>query len=161
MTDQLAALTLIANHPHPARQQCLDRFYHQWQHEALVIDKWFTTQATSPMPGTFDRVVDLLDHPAFDIRNPNRVRSLIGAFSQSNPLHFHAANGQGYQFLTDRILELNCLNPQVASRMVGALTSWRRYDEKRQVLMKAQLERIISTEAISKDVYEVAVKSLA
>jgi aminopeptidase N len=161
MTDQLAALTVIVNHPHPARQQCLDSFYTQWQHEALVIDKWFTTQAMSPMPGTYNKVLDLLAHPAFDIKNPNRVRSLIGAFSQSNPLHFHAANGLGYQFLADRILELNSLNPQVASRMVGALTSWRRYDEWRQDLMKAQLERIISTEAISKDVYEVAIKSLA
>jgi aminopeptidase N len=161
MTDQLAALTVIVNHPHPARQQCLDSFYRQWRHEALVIDKWFTTQAMSPMPGTYERVLDLLDHPAFDIGNPNRVRALIGAFSQSNPLHFHAADGQGYRFLADRIIELNSLNPQVASRMVGALTSWRRYDEKRQNLMKAQLERIISTEAISKDVYEVAVKSLA
>jgi len=161
MTDQLSALTVIVDHPHPASQQCLDSFYHQWRHEALVIDKWFTTQATSPLPGTYAKVLDLLDHPAFDIKNPNRVRSLIGAFSQSNPLHFHAASGQGYQFLADRIIELNSLNPQVASRMVGALTSWRRYDEKRQGLMKAQLERIISTPAISKDVYEVAVKSLA
>jgi len=161
MTDQLAALTVITNHPHPASQQCLDSFYEQWKHEALVIDKWFTTQATSPLPGTYAKVLDLLGHPAFDIKNPNRVRSLIGAFSQSNPLHFHAASGQGYQFLADRILELNSLNPQVASRMIGALTSWRRYDEKRQGLMKAQLERIIATPAISKDVYEVAVKSLA
>jgi len=103
----------------------------------------------------------VLDHRAFDNKNTNRVRSLIGASPQSNPLHFHAASGQGYQFLADRILELNSLNPQVASRMIGALTSWRRYDEKRQGLMKAQLERIISTPAISKDVYEVAVKSLA
>jgi aminopeptidase N len=161
MTDQLAALSVIVNHPHPARQQCLDSFYRQWQHEALVIDKWFTAQAMSPMPGTYQKVLGLLDHPAFDIRNPNRVRSLIGAFSQSNPLHFHAPDGRGYRFLADRILELNSLNPQVASRMVGALTSWRRYDENRQNLMKAELERIVSTEAISKDVYEVAAKSLA
>ena len=95
------------------------------------------------------------------LKNPNRVRSLIGAFSQANPLHFHAANGQGYQFLADQIIALNTLNPQVASRMLSALTSWRRYDTGRQALIKAELERIIATEDVSKDVYEVASKSLA
>ncbi|MCK9620889.1 MAG: aminopeptidase N [Methylobacter sp.] len=161
MTDQIAALTVIVDNPHPAKQQCLDSFYYQWKAEALVIDKWFALQASSSMPDTFATVQALMRHPAFDLKNPNRVRSLIGAFSQSNPRHFHAANGQGYQFLADQIIALNTLNPQVASRMVGALTTWRRYDESRQALMKAQLERIISTEAISKDVYEVASKSLA
>jgi aminopeptidase N len=161
MTDQLAALSVIADNPHPAKQRCLDSFYHQWQAEALVIDKWFALQASSSMPDTFATVQSLMQHPAFDLKNPNRVRSLIGAFSQSNPLHFHAANGQGYQFLADQIIALNALNPQVASRMLSALTAWRRYDEGRQALMKAQLERIMSTEAISKDVYEVASKSLA
>ncbi|MFI3118680.1 MAG: DUF3458 domain-containing protein, partial [Methylococcaceae bacterium] len=161
MTDQMAALTVIVNNPHPTKQQCLDSFYRQWQAEALVIDKWFALQASSSMPDTFATVQALMSHPAFDLKNPNRVRSLIGAFSQSNPLHFHAANGQGYRFLADRIIELNILNPQIASRMVGALTGWRRYDEGRQALMKAQLERIMNTEAISKDVYEVASKSLA
>ncbi len=161
MTDQMAALTVIVNNPHPARQQCLADFYHQWRTEALVIDKWFTLQASSSMPDTFATVQALMNHPAFDLKNPNRVRSLIGAFSQSNPLHFHAANGQGYQFLADQIIALNTLNPQIASRMVGALTSWRRYDEGRQALMKAQLERIMTTADISKDVYEVASKSLA
>ncbi|MGZ4954175.1 MAG: aminopeptidase N [Methylobacter sp.] len=161
MTDQMAALTVIVNNPHPAKQQCLDSFYHQWQAEALVIDKWFALQASSSTPDTFATVQALMQHPAFDLKNPNRVRSLIGAFSQANPLHFHAANGQGYQFLADQIIALNTLNPQVASRMVSALTTWRRYDEGRQALMKAQLERIITTEAISKDVYEIASKSLA
>lgn len=160
MTDQMAALTVIVNNPHPAKQKCLDSFYYQWKSEALVIDKWFALQASSSMPDTFTTVQALMQHPAFDLGNPNRVRSLIGAFSQSNPLHFHAANGQGYQFLADQIIALNTLNPQVASRMVVALTSWRRFDEGRQALMKAQLERIITTEAISKDVYEVASKSL-
>ncbi|MDI1229946.1 MAG: aminopeptidase N [Methylobacter sp.] len=161
MTDQMAALTVIVNNPHPAKQQCLDSFYHQWQAEALVIDKWFALQASSSMPEAFATVQALMQHPAFDLKNPNRVRSLIGAFSQSNPLHFHAANGQGYRFLADQIIALNTLNPQIASRMVGALTSWRRFDEGRQALIKTQLERIMTTEAISKDVYEVASKSLA
>ncbi|MEY3807175.1 MAG: hypothetical protein RI893_151 [Pseudomonadota bacterium] len=161
MTDQMAALTVIVTNPHPARQKCLADFYHQWRTEALVIDKWFALQACSSMPDTFETVQCLMNHPAFDLMNPNRVRSLIGAFSQANPLHFHAKNGQGYQFLADQIIALNTLNPQVASRMVSALTSWQRYDEGRQALMKTQLERIMTTEDISKDVYEVASKSLA
>jgi aminopeptidase N len=160
MTDQIAALTVIVNNPYSVRQQCLADFYHQWRTEALVIDKWFALQASISMPDTFATVQTLMNHPAFDLRNPNRVRSLIGAFSQANPLHFHAKNGQGYQFLADQIIALNTLNPQVASRMVGALTSWRKYDQGRQALMKAQLERIMTTEDISKDVYEVASKSL-
>ena len=161
MTDQIAALAVVVNGSHPAKQQCLAGFYQQWQDEALVIDKWFTLQASSPNPDTFANVQALMQHPAFDLKNPNRVRALIGAFSQANPLHFHAANGQGYQFLADQIIALNTLNPQVASRMVSALTSWRRYDPVRQGLIKAQLERIMTTEAVSKDVYEVASKSLA
>jgi aminopeptidase N len=160
MTDQIAALAVIVNGSHPAKQQCLTGFYQQWQTEALVIDKWFALQASSHNPDTFATVQALMQHPAFDLKNPNRVRSLIGAFSQANPLHFHAANGQGYQFLADQIIALNTLNPQVASRMLSALTTWRRYDQGRQALMKAQLERIMTTEAISKDVYEVASKSL-
>ena len=161
MTDQIAALAVIVNSSHPAKATCLASFYQQWQNEALVIDKWFSLQASSSNPDTFSVVQSLLQHPAFDLRNPNRVRSLIGAFSQANPLHFHAANGQGYQFLGDHIIALNTLNPQVASRMLNALTSWRRYDVGRQALMKTQLERIIATDAVSKDVYEVASKSLA
>jgi aminopeptidase N len=160
MTDQMAALAVIVNSSHPAKQQCLAGFYQQWQTEALVIDKWFALQASSHNPDTFATVQALMQHPAFDLKNPNRVRALIGAFSQANPLHFHAANGQGYQFLSSQIIALNTLNPQVASRMLSPLTSWRRYDAGRQALMKAQLERIMTTEAISIDVYEVASKSL-
>lgn len=160
MTDQIAALTVMVNHPHYARKQSLDDFYRQWQQEDLVIDKWFALQAASPSAETFATVQALMAHPAFDLKTPNRVRALIGAFSQANPLHFHAANGQGYQFLADQIIALNSLNPQVAARMMNALTQWRRFDVNRQVLMKAQLERIMTTEAISRDVYEVASKSL-
>jgi aminopeptidase N len=161
MTDQIAALSVMVNNPHHARQQSLTDFYQQWQNEALVIDKWFALQAASPLPGTFATVQKLMAHPAFDLKTPNRVRALIGAFSQANPLHFHAADSTGYQFLADQIIALNTLNPQVASRMVGALTSWRRFDDSRRALMTTQLERIVNTENISKDVYEVASKSLA
>jgi aminopeptidase N len=125
-----------------------------------VIDKWFAIQSSSPMPGTFETVKSLTQHPAFDLANPNRVRAVIGSFSQANPINFHAVNGQGYEFLANQVIALNILNPQVASRMLGPLTSWRRFDAVRQNLMKMQLERVMNTPAISRDVYEVASKSL-
>ena len=161
MTDQMAALSVIVNSQHPAKAGCLDRFYQQWQQEALVIDKWFALQAGSYMPNTFATVQALMQHPAFDMKTPNRVRALIGAFSQANPVHFHAINGEGYRFLADQVLALNTLNPQIASRMVTGLVQWRRYDTVRQALMKQQLQRIVITEQLSKDVYEIASKSLA
>lgn len=160
MTDQIAALGCVVNDGHPEKARCLADFYQQWQAEALVIDKWFALQASSPEPDTFATVQSLLNHPAFDYKTPNRVRSVCGAFSQANPLHFHAANGQGYRLLGDQVIILNAINPQIASRMVGALTHWRRYDTGRQILMKQQLERIMQTMGISRDVYEVASKSL-
>jgi aminopeptidase N len=161
MTDQIAALSVIVNSHNPRRGEILDRFYQQWRKEALVVDKWFSLQAACHLPGTLEAVRKLLEHPAFDLKNPNRVRSLIGVFSQANPVNFHAADGSGYQFLGDHVIALNGLNPQVAARMLGALTHWHRYDEGRQKLMCQQLQRIAGTEGISKDVYEVATKSLA
>lgn len=161
MTDQMAALSVIVNSQHPNKAKCLEQFYQQWQQEALVIDKWFALQATSISANTFATVQDLMRHPAFDIKTPNRVRALIGAFTQANPVHFHARNGQGYQFLADQVLRLNELNPQIASRMVAGLAQWRRYDLERQGLMKQALQRIIDIEHLSKDVYEIASKSLA
>lgn len=161
MTDQIAALAVIVHNELPYKQTSLSAFYRQWQAEPLVIDKWFALQATSPTADAFASIKILLMHPAFDLTTPNRVRSLIGAFSQGNPLHFHADSGQGYEFLAEQIIALNGLNPQLASRMVSALTGWRRYNPDRQQLMKKQLERIMATPDISKDVYEVAGKSLA
>ena len=161
MTDQIAALSCIVNSRHPDKSQCLADFYQQWRNESLVIDKWFALQAGSIMPETFANVQALMRHPAFAINNPNRARSLIGTFSQANQLHFHAANGQGYHFLADQVIALNSVNPQVSSRMLSAFTPWRRFDKKRQALMKTQLERIMTTPEISPDVYEVASKSLA
>jgi len=161
MTDQIAALGALVNSQNPEKGKSLISFYRQWAGEALVIDKWFSIQAMSTQENAFSEVQALLQHTAFDLKNPNRVRALVGAFSQSNPLRFHAENGEGYQFLADQVIALNELNPQVASRMVGALTQWRRFDVVRQKLIKQQLERIINTENISKDVFEIASKSLA
>jgi aminopeptidase N len=160
MTDRMAALTCLVNSDHPDKLACLDDFYRRWEQDALVIDKWFSLQATCHWPGTLQRVETLLTHPAFDLKTPNRVRSLVGAFSQMNPVSFHGSDGQGYRFLADRVLELNALNPQIAARMLGALTHWQRHDPQRQALMREQLQRIIGLETLSRDVYEVASKSL-
>ena len=160
MTDQVAALSCIVNSRHPQRQLFLDEFFEKWHAEALVIDKWFTLQASCLLSHTLTAVKRLLQHPDFDLRMPNRVRALIGSFSQANPVNFHAVDGSGYAFLADHVIALNAINPQLAARMLGALAPWRRYDEARGTLMCGQLQRIAGTPGISKDVYEVATKSL-
>ena len=160
MSDVLAALGCLANWQGPERQEELDAFYAKWQGDPLVVDKWLTLQATSRLPGTLKEVESLLHHPAFNLKNPNKVRALIGAFCQGNPARFHAADGAGYAFLGKRILELDPLNPQVASRLVLPLTRWRRYDENRQRMMRIQLERIAAPPGLSRDVFEMVSKSL-
>ncbi|HXH03142.1 MAG TPA: aminopeptidase N [Candidatus Competibacteraceae bacterium] len=161
MTDELGALACLVNYDGAERDLALDEFYRRWQGEALVVDKWFALQAGSRLPDTVERVQRLLHHPAFNLRNPNKVRALIGSFCNGNPAQFHRADGAGYVFLAERILELDGLNPQVTARLAGALSRWRRYDEGRQVLMKIQLERILAKPGLSPDVYEVVSKSLA
>jgi aminopeptidase N len=164
MTDVAAALRLMVNSEIKGAAElstnALADFYQKWQHEALVVDQWFSVQATSVLPGTLARVKELMQHPAFDIKNPNKVRALIGAFCGQNALHFHDISGAGYEFLADRILQLNTLNPQIASRLLTPLTRWKKYNPTRQALMRAQLERIAADTTLSKDVYEVVVKSL-
>jgi aminopeptidase N len=117
-------------------------------------------QAVSKRADTLQRVLELMEHPAFSIRNPNKVRALVGAFCSANPYRFHAADGSGYAFLADRVLELNELNPQVAARMLRIMSRWQRYDSGRQGMVRSQLQRILAEEGLSKDVYEVASKSL-
>jgi aminopeptidase N len=160
MTDQLGALASLANCDSPERPAALAAFYDRWRREPLVVDKWLTLQATSRLPGTPDVVRELMAHEAFNLRNPNKVRALIGAFSQANPLHFHAADGSGYTFLADRILGLNPFNPQIAARLMAAFTRWRKYDPIRRQGMRSQLERILNAPELSPDVYEIAAKSL-
>ncbi len=162
MTDQSAALALVAHSRFgQAAKKLLNRFYEQWQDEALVVNQWFAIQATNPNAGTLAQVEELMQHPAFDMKNPNKLRSLLGGFCGQNAVNFHALDGSGYRFLGDRILELNTQNPQVASRMLTPLTRWRKYNSERQALMKAQLQRILDSGDLSKDVYEVVSKSLA
>ena len=161
MTDRMAALSGIINSSHPMKREALDRFYQSWKNEDLVVCKWFTLQATCRRPGGLAAVEALMAHPAFDIRTPNHVRSLIGAFTQSNPANFHTEEGDGYRFLADQVIALNGINPQIASRMLTALTAWRRFDSNRQILMQGALERVANTPHLSSDVYEVASKALA
>ncbi|MDZ7804093.1 aminopeptidase N [Thiohalophilus sp.] len=160
MTDTLAALSMLANFAIPKRHQALEGFYQKWQHDQQVVEKWLAIQAGSRLPRTLQHVRQLMEHEAFSIKNPNKVRALIGRFCAGNPINFHAADGSGYRFLGDQVLELDSLNPQIAARLVQNLSRWKRYDEKRQGLMKQQLERILDKEGLSKDVYEVASKSL-
>ncbi|KAI3421496.1 uncharacterized protein J3R85_012182 [Psidium guajava] len=160
MTEQFAALAAIAQNPTITREVVLADFYSKWQHDFLVVNKWFALQATSNIPGNVENVRNLLNHPAFDLRNPNKVYSLIGGFCGS-PVNFHAKDGSGYKFLGEIVVQLDKINPQVASRMVSAFSRWRRYDETRQDLAKAQLEMIMSTNGLSENVFEIASKSLA
>lgn len=160
MTDVLAALSILAHHDGFEGEQPLAQFYDQWAQEPLVVDKWFTLQAISSRADAGTRVKELLSHPAFNLRNPNRVRSLLGAFCQANPFHFHAASGEGYALLGSYVRRIDDFNPQLAARLVSAFNHWRRYDEKRQSLMREQLELILERPGISRDVAEVAGKSL-
>jgi aminopeptidase N len=162
MTDRIAALAILGDLDGPARSDALSDFYESWKGDPIVTDKWLSIQAMSSRPETLNDVVGLLDHDAFSIRNPNRVRALIGAFCNSNQLRFHAVDGSGYAFLADKVLQLDPLNPQVAARLLAPLGPWRRFDKKRQESMKAQLQRILDTgNRLSMDVFEIASKSLA
>ena len=164
MTDCSAALSILVNTQTEAASaladQALQSFYSDWKDEALVINQWLAIQAGASKENNLARVQTLLDHDAFDITNPNKVRSLIGAFCTLNPDNFHNADGSGYEFLADQIIKLDALNPQTASRMVNPLTRWKRYDDARQALMKQQLERV-GQHDLSNDVREIVNKSLA
>jgi aminopeptidase N len=161
MTDVLAALTVLVEHGGEACERALDHFYNTWVAEALVIDKWFVLQATSPRADTLARVRALTAHPGFALTNPNRARALIGAFSGANPVRFHAADGAGYDFLAEQILAIDPLNSSLAARLVQPLGAWRRFDAGRAAAMKAALGRILALPTLSKGAYEMASKSLA
>jgi len=160
MTEVLSALSILSHHDNTSRQQALDSFYDKWKHDAQVVEKWFAIQAASDLPDVLEKVKALMQHEAFTLTNPNKVRSLIGRFCAGNIAHFHAANGSGYKFLADQVLALDAMNPHIAARLIQSMSRWRRYDEKRQGLMKAQLERIVATKGLSKDVYEITSRSL-
>jgi aminopeptidase N len=161
MTDVLAALMVLAELDRPQRATALARFYELWSDDELVTDKWFALQARSSLPATPDQVRELTRHPAFERKNPNRVRALVGTFAQANQLRFHDASGAGYAFLADEVIALDPINPTTAARLVQPLGSWHRHDPAHQTLMRRELERVLATPELSKNTYEMVSKSLA
>jgi len=159
MTDRQGALGTLAHGTAPERETALAAFYDRYRDDALVLDKWFTTQAISMREDTAEAVERLAQHPDFTLANPNRMRALVGAFA-ANQFAFHAPDGRGYRFVADMILKADKLNPQSAARLVPPLGRWRRFEPGRAALMKAELERIVATPGLSKDVFEQASKSL-
>lgn len=160
MTDALAALAALAHREEAVAEDVLADFYARWRNEPLVVDKWFVVQALSRRLDTLERVQTLAAHPAFTLKNPNKVYALLRTFSQGNPIRFHRADGAGYRFLAEQIERLDELNPQVAARVVAVFNDWRRYDAVRQAHMRASLEKIRSRSNLSRDVSEIVAKSL-
>jgi aminopeptidase N len=159
MTDRQGALAVLVNGYAAEREQALEAFYTRYRDQGLVLDKWFTAQALSTRDDTPERVAALTSHPDFTLANPNRARALVAAFAQ-NQRALHEASGRGYRFLADMILAVDRINPQVAARLVAPLGRWRRFDAARAGKMRAELERIVTTVGLSKDVLEQAGKSL-
>ncbi len=159
MTDAIAALTNLVDLENTKREAALSDFYKKWHQDPLVLDKWFTLQALSKLDNTLDNVEQLTNNRSFSISNPNKVRSLVGAFCSGNHVRFHDSSGAGYRFLADKIDQLNTINPQIAARLVSPLINWRRYDARRQELMQRELDRILAIKNLSSDVYEIVSKS--
>lgn len=160
MTDRLAALSLLVDVDGRARTRVLQDFYVRFKDDALVLDKWFTAQALGTAGDIVERVGALTRHDDFTIRNPNRFRSLIGAFA-ANPAAFHRRDGAGFRLVADKLLEVDAINPQTAARFIAPFGRWRRMEEARAKLMRAELERIVGARGVSRDTYEMASKSLA
>jgi aminopeptidase N len=160
MTDSLAALALLTDRDCPERVWALADFYARWKDEALVVDKWLSVQATTRLPSALADVKRLMAHPAFNLRNPNKVYALIGGF-RGNQVRFHAVDGAGYAFLAEQVIALDAINPQVAARMARGFDRWRKFDAGRQAHARAALERIRDTQNISKGVLEIATRALA
>ncbi len=161
MTDAIAALSAAVAAQLPCAEALMAQYDEKWHHDGLVMDKWLMLQATSPADDVLATVRKLLNHRSFSMSNPNRVRSLIGAFVSANPAAFHALDGSGYQFLVEMLTELNSRNPQVASRLIEPLIRLKRYDEKRQQLMCAALEQLKALPNLSGDLFEKVTKALA
>jgi len=160
MTDEIASLVLLERLGGNIRDKALEHFHHRWRQQALVIDKWFTIQATSKHPDTFKQVQRLVNHPDFTFSNPNRVRALLATFSHSNFIRFHQKDGQCYHFLALNICYIDTRNPQLASRLAQALSNWRRFDLTRASHMKNALQAILEKSELSKDTFEIVEKSL-
>jgi aminopeptidase N len=159
MTDRLAALASLANSNAVERLEVLEDFYQRYRTDPAIIDKWFGLQAMSTRTDTLAQVMQLSHHPDFTIANPNRVRALIGGFGV-NQVRLHAGDGAGYRFLVEQVLAVDKLNPQTAARLITPLGRWRRFDSGRAQLMRKQLENLVAHDGLSKDLFEIASKSL-
>jgi len=160
MTDSMAALRPLVYANCKEGETVLQSFHDRWREDSLVMDKWFSLQASIPHKTTLSRIKKLMEHPLFSLKNPNKVRAVIGSFTSANPVCFHAADGSGYSFVAEQLIKLDALNPQISARLAKAFSRWRKYDEQRQALMTAQLKKILAQPKLSKDVYEVVEKSL-
>jgi aminopeptidase N len=160
MTDQQGALMTLVSLDGAEREDALAAFYERFKDDALVLDKWFTLQGLAQREDTLEAVEALTRHPDFTMTNPNRLRALVGSFGV-NQWAFHQPSGRGYRFMADMILAADKLNPQVAARQVPTIGRWKRFEPKRAALMRQELERIVGTPGLSKDVFEQASKSLA
>lgn len=160
MTDSLAALTAANESQLACKEQLMADFDERWHHDGLVMDKWFTLQGANPAKEALANVRALLNHRSFSMSNPNRVRSLVGAFTAGNPVNFHAKDSSGYQFLYEILVDLNTRNPQVASRLIEPLIRLKRYDEQRQAQMRKVLEQLKALDNLSGDLFEKITKAL-
>ena len=160
LTDETAALSILANFNLPERTAALARFYERWKDDHLVIDGWFALQATSRLASSLATVKRLTRHPLFSIKNPNKVSSLIGAFAWGNPVNFNRPDGQGHDFVAERVLEIDAFNPQVAARLLSAFRSWKVLESGRRQTARRALQRIARTKPLSPDVFEIVSKTL-
>jgi aminopeptidase N len=161
MTDRIAALATLSLHDVAQRADAFEDFYQRYIGDPLIIDKWFSLQAGIPEAGTLERVRSLTRHPAFSLSNPNRVRSLIGAFAQGNLTQFNRADGGGYEFIADHVLALDAKNPQVAARLLSAFKSWRALESGRRGRAETALRRVASATELSRDVSDIVQRALA
>ena len=160
MTDVVGALGVLTHIECPERESAFNEFEMKWNHNTVVMDKWFTLQAISNLPGTLQKLRKLTNHPAYDEKNPNKIRALISAFSRFNQLCFHSADGSGYEFLAEQVLKLDPLNPQTAARLVNVFNNWKKFEENNKTKMKDKLKRIVKTPKLSGDVFEIVSKAL-
>jgi aminopeptidase N len=161
MTDRMAAFSTIAHEmPGAEAASVIDQFYQTWQHDALVVDKWFGVQATSPR-ATVATIQALMAHPAFTLRNPNRARAVIFMFCIGNPSGLHAEDGSGYRFWAEQVLALDAINPEIAARLARAFDHWARFIPSVQAQMRVQLQRVASHKGLSRNTLEIVSKALA
>ncbi|HCG7162441.1 TPA: aminopeptidase N [Vibrio parahaemolyticus] len=160
MTDTIAAMSAANSAQLECREELMADYSDKWKHDGLVMDKWFALQGTNPAEDALEKVKATMNHEAFSLKNPNRTRSLIGSFLAANPVRFHDKSGSGYQFAGEILRQLNDSNPQVASRMIDPLLKFRKYDEARQVMIRAELEKLKAMDNLAKDLFEKVTKAL-